>query len=95
MSELPHCWKVVRCINGWTVEHTGRTKMRFQPDQYGKLSSIYWSDNESVLPMGPHELRLTVRNVHARMLGKRFGNRFSEERRNVCCEYAAELNKEA
>lgn len=94
MSDAP-VWKVVRYVSGWHVEHSGRTKMRFQPDQYGLLKSICWYENETNPPMGPEELREQSKVVHARLLGKRFGNRFSEERRNVCCEYAAELNKEA
>lgn len=95
MSDDLHSWKVVRGVNGWHVEHSGPTKMCFRPDQYGKLPMIAYTNGRGSPPMTGPELRQRIKPVRARLPGKRFGDRFSDTRRNVCCEYAAELNKEA
>lgn len=95
MSDDLHSWKVVKSVNGWAVEHSGPTQLRFRPDQYGKISGMSHRNGFGDPPIRFFELCELAKTVHARLLGKRFGDRFSNERRNVCCEYAAELNKEA
>lgn len=93
MSEEPHSWKVTSSVNGWEVRHSGPTDMRFRPDQYGRIGGISFRHGHGAPPLTFEQLRDRVKAVHPRLLGKRFGDRFSDRRRNVCCEYAAELNE--
>lgn len=91
MSEEKHRWIVRDSVNGWCVEHDGPSRMSFQPDQYGRVGATWWHGRPVI---DSDALREATRSAHARLLGKRFGTRFSEERRLVCCEYAAELNSQ-
>lgn len=95
MSDEQHGWKVLRGVCGWHVEHSGPTNMRFQPDQFGNLGGMSFRHGHGAPPLSFTQLRDRLISVRPRLHGKRFGDRFSNTRRNVCCEYAAELNKEA
>jgi hypothetical protein len=67
--------------------------MSVQPDQFGKIWRMSYRQG-SAPPLTFAEVRKRVDIARAGLNGKRFGNAFSNVRRNVCCEYAAELNGE-
>jgi len=93
MSDFDHGWHVNESVVGWRVRFDGPSEMSFQPNQYGKLMGASHKTGHQP-PVTFQELNKIAATVHARLLGKRFGTAFSNERRNVCCEYAAALNKQ-